>query len=138
MGLSVTITSAHDGAVLEFYDYVGDSCKVSLRGSSFSGTATVHVLPDIPPLDLPSLETFFRGLAKQWSGWQGKKQWRSIDGELALATIDSTGHVGLLACLKSGPYPYDWSLTTTLLIEAGQLEQIAGQFQRFILQRFIQ
>jgi hypothetical protein len=65
MGLPVTITSAHDGAVLEFYDYVGDSCKVSLRGSSFSGTASVHVLPDIPPLDLPSLETFFRGILEE-------------------------------------------------------------------------
>ena len=124
---SVIIKSAHEGAALEFFDHAGGYYNVSLRGCDYHGAARVYA--DTPV----HLGAFFRDLAAHWRGWQGKKEWRSLEGELAFtATSDSTGHTSLWVRLRSGPYPYDWSLTTTLLVEAGQLEQIAVQMEAFV------
>jgi hypothetical protein len=112
---------------LEFFDYVGDSYKVSICGSYCQGRASVYAL------EVARLGEFFRDLALHWSGWNGEKQWQSIEGEVSLtAKTDRTGHVDFLVHMRSGPYPYDWRLTTTLLVEAGQLEHIAAQVERFI------
>jgi hypothetical protein len=127
MKQSVIIKSVHDGTTLEFFDHVGGYYKVSLRGSDYHGAARVYA--DEPV----HLGVFFRDLATHWRGWQGKKEWGSLEGELALtATSDSTGHTSLSVRLRSGPYPYDWCLSTTLLLEAGQLEQIAVQMEAFV------
>jgi len=127
MEFSVVIKSAHDGTALEFFDHAGDGYKVSLRGSNYQGTVCVY---DVEPAHL---RAFFHDLAAHWRGWQDEKKWGSLEGELTLTAVtDSTGHTSLLVRLRSGPYPYDWSLTTTLLIEAGQLEQIAAQMETFV------
>jgi hypothetical protein len=130
MDCAVTIKSAHDGTTLEFFDYHGDSYKVRLHGSNCEATASVYAYQP----DGLSLESFFQGLARDWSGWKGEKKWGSLETELELsATMDSTGHVNLKVRIKSDPYPYHgWSLSTTLLLEAGQLDQIAHQIARFI------
>lgn len=122
------IKSAYDGITLEFFDLEADYFKVRLSGSDFSGTARVYVYEPMPT----HLANFFRDLANQWQGWPGKKEWVSLEGELSLtATSDSTGHTSLSVRLRSGPYPFDWSLSGVLLIEAGQLEGIAARIEKF-------
>jgi hypothetical protein len=124
---SVIIKSAHDGQTLEFFEHSAGGYKVSLRGSDYHGTACVY---DVDPAHLAA---FFHDLAANWRGWSGEKEWGSLDSELALTAVtDSKGHTSLLVRLRSGPYPYDWRLTSTLLIEAGQLEQIAVKMQKFV------
>jgi len=82
------------------------------------------------------LASFFSDLAAHWQGWSGKKEWGSLEGELSFtATSDSTGHTSLVVRLRSGPYPYDWTLTATLLIDAGQLEPIAKSMEGFLSAR---
>jgi hypothetical protein len=128
MDSAVTITSAHDGTTLDFFDFRIASYKVKLKGPNYEGTASVYAHPEFPLFD-----SFFRDLAQDWSGWKGEREWGSLEGEFRLcATIDSTGHVDLMVKIKSGPYPYDWSLTTTLVLESGQLAQIARQIERFV------
>jgi hypothetical protein len=129
MDRAVKIRSAHDGTTLAFFDYHGDSYKVTLRGPNCEATASVYAYQ---PYGL-SFVSFFQGLAHDWSGWKGEKKWLSLEGELELsATIDLTGHVNLKVRIKSDPYPYyGWSFSTTLLLEAGQLEQIARQIESF-------
>src|ERR1035437_1138464 len=99
MHSSVVIKSSHDGTSLEFSEFSGDHYRATLRGPDFHGTGCVYA-------DVPSrLAAFFRDLATHWQGWSGKKDWRSLEGELSFtATSDSTGHTSLAVRLRSGPY----------------------------------
>ena len=130
MHASAAIKSSQDGTSLEFSGFAGDYFQVALRGPSFQGCGRVYA-------DEPShLAAFFRDLAAHWQGWSGKKEWGSLEGELLFtATSDSTGHTSLAVRLRSGPYPYDWTLTAMLLIDAGQLEAIAKSMQEFLSAR---
>jgi hypothetical protein len=124
------IKSAHDGTTLEFSDVRGDYYRVSLTGPTFHGDCVVY---GYEPAS--HLSGFFRDMATSWQGWQGKKEWSSLQDELELAaTIDSTGHIRLSVCLRSGPTPLGWTLLAVLLLEAGSLEQIARQVEKFMEQ----
>lgn len=48
------------------------------------------------------------------------------------AACDSTGHTSLSVRLRSGPYPLDWSISAALLLEAGGLERIATEVEKFV------
>jgi Family of unknown function (DUF6228) len=129
MAHSTIIKSARDGTTLEFFDRTANHYKVSLKGSQFHGDAPVYAFEPVS-----HLAGFFNDLAVHWRGWSGKKEWGSLEGELSLtATSDSTGHISLSVHLRPGPDPLDWRLSTVLLVEAGQLEQIAFQIERFMV-----
>ena len=125
---SATIKSAHDGTTVEFSDFTGGYYRVGLSGPDLHGVCQVYAYePGTGP------DKFFRDLATSWRGWQGKKEWSSLEGELRFsATCDSTGHTSLSVRLRSGPYPFDWSLSAVLLIEAGQLERVASDIEKFV------
>ena len=127
MEQSAVIKSSQDGTTLELSARNGDYFDACLTGPNFRGAALVYTYEPV------YLERFFRDLATHhWKGWTGKKEWTSLEGELWLAAaIDSTGHVSLSVRLRSGSYPFDWSLSAVLLIEAGQLEEIASSIKRF-------
>jgi hypothetical protein len=124
---SAAIKSAHDGTTLELSNRAGDYYRVGLSGPHFHGACQVYCGEPRPQPD-----KFFRDLAADWRGWQGKREWSSLEGELKFsATCDSSGHTSLSVQLRSGPYPLNWSLSAVLLIEAGSLEGIASEIQRF-------
>jgi hypothetical protein len=110
METSVIIKSAHDGTTLEFSDLRGSYYRVSLMGPNFHGDCVVY---GYEPAS--KLSGFFREMATSWQGWQGKKEWSSLQDELELAaTIDSTGHISLSVRLRSGPFPLGWTLLLRL------------------------
>ncbi len=124
----VAIKSSHDGTSLVFSDFSGDYFQAALRGPNFEGSGRVYAY------EPAHMAAFFRDLAAHWQGWSGQKEWGSLEGELSLtATSDSTGHTSLAVRMRSGPYPFDWTLTAMLLIEAGQLEPIAKKMQKFLI-----
>ena len=91
MAHSTIIKSTHDGTTLEFFDRTAGYYKVSLKSSQFHGDALVYAFEPAG-----QVADFFDDLAVHWRGWSGKKDWGSLDGELALtATRDSTGHISL-------------------------------------------
>ena len=124
----VVIKSADRGAVLELCAPTSAGpFRARLRGEGFDGTVEVYELA--PPIELAE---FFRDLADHWRGWSGDKRWGSLEDHLCFtATSDSTGHTHLVVELRSGPF-YDWCLRGSLIIEAGQLEQIAAEVERFV------
>jgi Family of unknown function (DUF6228) len=124
----VTIKCARSSAVLEFYAAEpSGSFHALLRGEGFTGTVDVYEYE--PPLRLAA---FFRDLATHWRGWSGEKRWASLESQLTLrATSDSTGHTHLIVHLVGGPC-HDWRLVGWLTIEAGQLETIAVEIERFV------
>jgi hypothetical protein len=69
---------------------------------------------------------WFCELAESWRGWQGERQWESMEHELRLvATNDRRGHIALGIQLRSGFSDYDWSVAATIMVDAGQLEGVA-------------
>jgi len=119
---------------MEFLEREDNYFKVNVRGLDFQGTARIYIYEPRPN----TLAGFFRDLAVNWRGWSGKKKWASLEGELSFAAeSDSTGHTYLKTRLRSGPYPFDWAVSFVLLLEAGQLENIATQMEKFSAQNFV-
>jgi hypothetical protein len=74
---------------------------------------------------------FFDFMAANWTGWAEVKEWRSLEGELVLrARSDRTGHVYLHVRLRCGA-PAKWTAEMDLVLEAGQLEQLANRARQF-------
>src|SRR5262245_4022895 len=102
----LVIQSANHGTVLEFSDSDGEFFSVRLHSPEFQGACRVYAY------EPTGLGTFFRDLATHWRDWTERKQWSSLEGELSLsATSDSTGHTSLSVRLRSGPYPFQWSVS---------------------------
>ncbi len=79
------------------------------------------------------LAHFFEDLAANWKGWEGDKEWGSIEGDFRIiASIDHLGHIALQVRLRSGPYSEDWLIETGIEVDAGQIEQIAKDVKRFL------
>jgi hypothetical protein len=120
------IKSAQDGTVLELFDRASGYFSARFEGPTCHGIAKVYEYEPV------HLKAFFANLAADWKGWKGKREWSSLEGELSLsATIDTTGHITLSVRIRSGPYPFDWSLFAALLLEAGQLDRISASINSF-------
>lgn len=126
----VCIKSAHDGTALELFGRSGGYYRVRLAGPNFNGVASVYEYEPI------YLKMFFSGLAANWKGWSGRKEWASLEGELSLSAVaDSTGHINLSVRIRSGDFPFNWNLSATLLLEPGQLDQISASVRTFFAGR---
>lgn len=76
--------------------------------------------------------TLFREMAERWRGWTGELAWGSLEGEMGLrCTQGRGGHVSILIQLRSGPMEWDWSVEATVMVEAGQLEEVARRAESF-------
>lgn len=127
MGYSTLIKSAQNGVTVEFFDRTANCYSVRVQGHIFHGTLCVYDDAQV------YLAAFFNDLAENWRGWQGKKEWETLEGNMSLsATCDSLGHTYLSIYLRADSDLFGWGLSTTLLIEAGQLEHIAEQITEFI------
>ena len=99
-------------------------------GCTFSASVSSHVLNavtkvyDIRP-DRWAL--FFKDLANHWRGWKGIKDHQSLEGHLRIEaeTADSLGHIRLRMYLRGVDVPDQWSAEISLIVEAGQLDDLA-------------
>jgi len=120
MDKSVTIKSVKDATRLTFSEPAGESFMASLESVHFSGRVVVSTYHSGPP------SLMFDDIARQWRGWDGKKEWAALEGQLRLtASSDLTGHIELLVIMRDYSDPAEWRLQATLLLEAGQLEELA-------------
>jgi hypothetical protein len=98
----------------------------SLRGDPV--TAVVHV----EDRDLPRWAELFGGMAASWRGWRGTKDVESLEGHLTLrCSTDACGHVSIRVRFRGDFGVSDWVVEQTLLLEAGQLDDLAIQADRF-------
>jgi hypothetical protein len=87
--------------------------------------------------DCSGLPDFLDGLAHQWQGWQGPREWRSLDREVELvARHDQRRQVSLGVTLRRASRPYDedaWTARVVLLIEPGeQMKQLARDVRALV------
>lgn len=79
------------------------------------------------------LVALFDELAGEWRGWDGAKEWESLEGELKLScTTDGKGHVDIAIVVKESHYPESWQVDAIALVEAGQLEDLARAAREFL------
>ena len=97
--------------------------QVNLNGNQIAASSSkVYIY------EASQLASFFSDLAVYWKGWEGEKQWQSVEGDFLLGCrSNSRGHVAVRVTLKSGPYEDDWSVTAIIHIDAGQLGEIASK-----------
>lgn len=69
-----------------------------------------------------SLATFLTGLAEDWRGWAGTREYRSIEGDLHIAATHD-GHVNLKVLLWESTQPDGWRVEAAVRLDAG--EQLA-------------
>lgn len=136
---AVTIRCIDSGTVVRLCDRrrldhasVHYTVEVCAPGLSARVDEAVAVAWDPAP-DLPA---FLGGLAEDFRGWSGERQWHSLERDLAVtAVFRSGGHVGLTWTLW--PWPArrhgGWSTTVTTWQEAGeQMTALAADVRAFL------
>ncbi|MGW1067959.1 DUF6228 family protein [Streptomyces aureus] len=84
------------------------------------------------------LAPFLEGLAADYRGWDGKREWQTDDRDLTVgAVFRSGGHVGLTWTLR--PWRSadgGWKASVTTWVEAGeQMSAFAGDVRHFLAQQ---
>ncbi|MFN2556429.1 MAG: DUF6228 family protein [Nitriliruptorales bacterium] len=96
--------------------------SLSREVSTYDATLTVagmHATTAVYTYGDDGLPDFFRALAESWRGWEGKREWNSLEGQLNFdAESDRLGHVTLRASLRPSAYPHTWSAALSLSIDS--------------------
>ena len=102
--------------------------RVTLRENQFEVSSLVYAFD---PKD-DGLAKFFTGLANDWKGWDGSREWSSLEGEFQLeCEHDRVGHVVIRATLHSNPYGYGWTGQIRFEITPGELEAVSAEVAQF-------
>jgi hypothetical protein len=126
----VVIQSSNSGARLTFSDpeFSPDSrlnyFVVTVEDAGLTAASRIYAYM------AEGLAELFTDIAENWRGWKGEKKTETIEGDLALTcTSDTLGHTFVKISLSS--LKYNWTVQTTLRLDAGQLEEIAKQLNWF-------
>lgn len=97
--------------------YVGESFTVTIEDEGLRAARGVFVFSH----DWAALTSFFADLAESWRGWDGTKEWRSIEGDLEIeARSDPGRHCLLSFTVRNGPV-YTWTARVNdISIDAGE------------------
>jgi hypothetical protein len=124
---SVAIRSCHGRRSLRFHSQRGDYFQASVAGDGPTGSVLVWGYTDCE-----LLVDLFESIARDWRGWDGKRRWSSIEGELNVAaSTTKTGNVTLSVELVHSGGVDEWRLIVPIFTEAGQLERIAREVASF-------
>jgi hypothetical protein len=123
-----SVRSVNTASWIEFSELAGDYFVVKLRSPEYRGIRKVYAYTDAS-----GVAQLFRDAAQSWRGWSGTKSWRSLEGELELSLRqDALGHVTLEVAVGHDDGNADpWRIRASLGLEAGQLEAIASEAERF-------
>ena len=118
-GASIELSEKEGLAVKHGSEYY----RVTLRENEFEVSRRVYAFD---PTD-NGLSRFFGSLAADWTGWDGKRDWSSLEGEFKLSCEhDRVGHVIATATLHSIPHGHGWTGQIRFDIAAGELDRIAN------------
>lgn len=74
------------------------------------------------------LSGFFTGMAADWRGWPGTREWESLERDMSMKARHASGHIELRVTLRrrtpSGWHEEGWAVTADLVLEPG--EQLRG------------
>jgi hypothetical protein len=122
------IRSSDGGGILCFFDRIPyetdrEISQFSVRAIDQNLSAAIRVYAGYRSLHPVK---FFEELAVHAHGWPGEMTWESLEGELRLpGSHDGLGHVKVRIDIQNGPLWDDWKVSTTIVMDAGQLERLA-------------
>ena len=132
---SVTIKSSRYAAELKLSEprpsgehHEIEYLRVSVNASELAASSS-----EVYILEPHSLAAFFSDVAAHRNGWDGVKEWHSVENDFALScAMDAMGHVAMEVTLKSGPYADAWHVRLVMSVDVGQLEEIAAKVKQFL------
>jgi Family of unknown function (DUF6228) len=77
-----------------------------------SAIAWVHEHPDFS-----RLTEFFSGLERSWRGWDGTREWVSLEGELAITAEHTRTHVDVTVTMRGHE---GWTASTEIAVGPGE------------------
>ena len=129
MELPRSVTIGQVGATLTFHspDPALNSCMLSLEVPGLSVSRQVDLGYEGTA---QSLVDFFTGLAADWKGWDGDRQWGSTNDDcLLVCWHDRTGHVAVQVELGGEPvrqwHEAQWKVAAQVIVDPGALLVIA-------------
>ena len=131
----VTIKSSQSSGELKLSDpkpptanYPVEYLRVILKDREIvTSSSTVYIYK---PYDLAA---YFEDLAASQKGWDGAKQWYSVEEDFVLSSsFDISGHIAMEVTLKSGVYEDEWIVQAIIHIDVGDLEEIALRVKAFL------
>lgn len=80
------------------------------------------------------LDTFFSSLAEDFRGWEGARNWRSLERDLTISAEHRPGgYVHLTWGIHDRPPSEEWHFETTTVHAAGEeMRNLAAEFQMFL------
>ena len=121
------VKSAETDAQLVFSQRVGDDFSVEFQSQQLQ---IVH--PVCGYTDPQGVARLFKELAAYSKPWQGHRVYQSIEQEFSIsASCSSLGAVSLAVVFSRIGVRHEWSATTSIQIEFGQLTMLASNAQRF-------
>jgi len=125
MAESLVLKSAHGGAEVRLQRPDATTIDVEINA------AGLHARNGVYELDASSLAQFFKDMARDWRGWPDAREWKSLDSDFSLScTTDGLGHVFVRLQLYSDCSRTGWAAGADLVLEAGQLDDLARDAAR--------
>jgi hypothetical protein len=106
-------------------------CRAEVSVSGPVSGLVAHTRVTLGPSEIQeSLPTLLYGLTADWQGWKGARTWSAYEGGLSLSfSHDRLGHI-LMETRLHDP-GLNWELRVDLGLEAGQLDAVARDVERF-------
>ena len=113
--------------MLTFFNKEGEYFNVKFESPAISLSKKVWGYTDYG-----YIVDLFSSIAKEWKGWEGVKEWNSVEGEFGIsATIDSLGHIMLSLLFREIEGSEEWSAECQLSIDSNQLDIIEKNMSNF-------
>ena len=128
----VSISCSVSGAELRLYE--PRPREVSKPVESFSAELIHDGLQAEGRIDthMANFVELFSEMVDEWPVWEGQKMGGSADMDLFFeCTTDGSGHVFAKTTMRSGRSEKDWTVETTLRIDAQPLKDFTRQLRRF-------
>ena len=124
---STVLKSANTSATLTFCDRDGDYFTAVYESPAIKVSKRIWGYTDCE-----LLVDLFKFIASEWKGWEGSREWNSIEDEFGVsASSDVSGHVKLELSFREVEGPETWTSQVNIGFEAAQTEQIANKVRKF-------
>jgi hypothetical protein len=127
----VIIKSTRGRRTLAFSNRHGDYFDAELSGDSVTVKKGIWGYTDTE-----LLINLFESIAVDWRGWEGKRHWAAIEGDLDItATHDRLGHIRIDVVILNNDLEDNWKVDAPIFLDAGSVDPLAAKVRMFFAQK---
>jgi hypothetical protein len=129
MSEPIKLKSSTSPATVEFRRGAADRFGVQVERPELTAAVEVYCIDGFR--DPLSLVEFLDGIARDWRGWEGTRNWSALEGEFSLSCrADRLGHIYMTVRLGGQIESEPWSVEFQINTEASQIEPLARAMRR--------